>query len=101
MSILAVFNLKKDFEKLKNSGTFDMLKKCIENQIILIAKKELSGDQKKETVVNSTVAYISRYITPVNPIIGVAVASIAPQLVQYLYDSLKRYVDGLTIQTQS
>jgi hypothetical protein len=98
MKFLQIFNLKKDFIYLRDSGKLDELKHYIEAQIIYYAKKELAGSQKKDLVINLVNGFIIRSIIPINGIIGSILMTLAPSVVQYLYDSLVKFVDGLTVK---
>jgi hypothetical protein len=98
MKFLQIFNLKKDFIYLRDSGKLDELKEYAEKEIIYFAKKQLAGSQKKDTVVNLVTGFIMRSIVPINGVIGSVLIALAPSVVQYLYDSLVRYVDGLTVK---
>ncbi|MEI7474680.1 MAG: hypothetical protein WCK67_07860 [bacterium] len=97
MNLLHIFNLKKDFKYLKDSGKLDQFKLYVENTVIMYVNKELSGDDKKQAVIALVTGHISRVVTPINPIIATILLAITPNIVQYLYDSLKKYVGGLTV----
>jgi hypothetical protein len=98
MKFLQIFNLKKDFIYLKEHGVIDELKEYIESQIIYYAKKQLAGSRKKDLVVNLVNGFIIRSIMPINGVIGSILITITPNIVQYLYDSLVKFVDGLTVK---
>lgn len=96
MGILSIFDVKKDFTYLQTSGILDKLETEIRSQVIAYVQKEMNGSDKMSAVVTAVSALIAKEITPVNPVLGAIFTVLAPQLIQYAYNLLKEYVDGLT-----
>jgi hypothetical protein len=99
MSIFSLINFKKDFKTVFSEVRISKLLTYIKVQIISQVKSGLSGDEKKAKVDNAVIEFInSNLLTKnklVNTLINILIGYV-PVITQYIYEYLKRYVDGLT-----
>lgn len=97
-NIKALFNLKKDFQKLEQNGTVEQFVQFTKGVVISAAQKEMDSQSKKELVLSVVKGFVLKSITSVNPLLGAVITYLVPFIVEHLYQALKTYVDGLTIQ---
>lgn len=80
-------------------NTFSLVLELIKNKIIEQAKIELNGTEKKHNVDSAVIEFIRTTIICKNPIVNTLINILTdyiPVLTQYIYEYLKKYVDGLT-----
>jgi hypothetical protein len=99
--MLSLFNWKSEIKKVFCKENIDTLKDFAEQKIISYVEKEMSGPQKKAQVTAAVISFISTNFVTKNSIVGFFVQLLiqfTPFMVQYLYDALKKCVDGLTVK---
>ena len=101
MSILQIFNLKKDYEKLSKDGCIDGFVIFTKNTIKKAAKDfvDKDGAAKKQFVIDTVAKFLAdSAISATNPLLGRIITFLLPIIVEHLYAALREYVDGLTVQ---
>lgn len=97
--MFSLFTFKSDLQKVFTPENLDKLKDFTIGKIVYYVDKELLGVEKKQKVTALVVAFIAQNFVSKNSIVNFFIQLLiqfTPSLVQYLYDSLKKYVSGLT-----
>lgn len=99
MSIFSFFNIKSKLKEAFSSEKISSLLELIKTEIIEQVKSELDGEEKKTIVDNAVIAFIKENFTTNNVFVNVIINALIdyiPTITQYIYNYLKKYVDGLT-----
>lgn len=97
-----LLTFKKELKKVFNAENVEKLKDHTVEKIVFYVNKDILGVEKKQLVVNAAIAFISSKFITKNGIVNFFVQLLIkfmPNIVQYLFDSLKRNVSGLTEKT--
>lgn len=100
--MISLFTFKNELKKVFSSENIGKLKDYAEEKIIYFVDKDLLGEEKKRKVTEAVIAYILANFITKNGIVNFFIQLLiqfTPDIIQYLYDSLKKYVDGLTEKT--
>ena len=99
MSIFSFFNIKSKLKEAFSSEKISALLELIKTEIIEQVKSELDGEEKKTLVDNAVITFIKENFTTTNVFVNIIINTLIdyiPTITQYIYDYLKKYVDGLT-----
>jgi len=100
--MFSIFTFKSELEKVFNNERVQKLKDFIVQEIKNYVTQDLLGAEKKRLVINATILFIAKNFVTKNAIVGFFVKLLIkfiPNIVQYLYDALKEFVEDLTEKT--
>lgn len=103
MGLMSLINLKEDFEELKARPEVVALFDFTKSKVISYVGSEVItvGAQKKDAVVKEVIEYITEHFVTKNTILSYLInllIGFVPELVQFIYNQLATYIEGLTTQ---
>ncbi len=99
-----LFDFKSVAKKIFTKENFEEICNFAKNQIVIfVGKNDLLGKEKKEKVDKKVIAFLQEKLHSDNGfvkfIINLLIA-IVPAITQFIYDTLKARVDGLTVEKE-